>query len=172
MFVKNKKDDEVKSMYMSAPYPFVSMDNFKKFKEQFEIDLDAVIDIGDLNGKIILDAGCGTGEKACILAEYAKKVVGIDFSGESIKLAQKNSFILDRKNTLFFEDSLLDLKNIKDDELFDVILCSGVLHHLSDPYLGFRNIIKHLKPQGILILSLYHPLGLMEYNIKYKCYIY
>jgi SAM-dependent methyltransferase len=38
---------------------------------------------------------------------------------------------------------------------FDLVICSGVLHHLADPERGFRALLSSLKPRGVLRVALY-----------------
>ena len=47
--------------------------------------------LGNLKGKIVLDAGCGNGYLSRIMAKTAKKVVGADFTPQLIELAKKRS---------------------------------------------------------------------------------
>ena len=48
---------------------------------------------------------------------------------------------------------LLDVAGL--DEIFDIIECSGVLHHMDDPAKGLSALIKQLKPGGYIKLGLY-----------------
>ena len=41
-------------------------------------------------------------------------------------------------------------------ETFDVVICSGVLHHTSDPLTGFQSISKLVKKGGYIIIGLYN----------------
>lgn len=45
------------------------------------------------------------------------------------------------------------------EEEFDIILCSGVLHHMDNPSEGLRMLFKVLKNNGFLKLGLYSELG-------------
>jgi SAM-dependent methyltransferase len=42
---------------------------------------------------------------------------------------------------------------------FDLIVCTGVLHHLADPDAGLRALRSALKPDGAIYLMLYAPFG-------------
>ena len=42
---------------------------------------------------------------------------------------------------------------------FDLVLCMGVLHHLSNPSKGLQMLTKTLKDNGIIFLYLYGKLG-------------
>ena len=41
-------------------------------------------------------------------------------------------------------------------ETFDFVICNGVLHHTSDPLLGFQTLAKLLKPGGVILIGLYN----------------
>ena len=53
----------------------------------------------------------------------------------------------------YFQGDLLDMNKLN--KKFDFIDCSGVLHHLEDPILGWKSLIKHLHPGGVMRVSLY-----------------
>ncbi len=42
---------------------------------------------------------------------------------------------------------------------FDLVVCNGVLHHTSDPFLGFRTIGELVRPGGYILVGLYHRFG-------------
>jgi SAM-dependent methyltransferase len=42
---------------------------------------------------------------------------------------------------------------------FAVIECAGVLHHMTDPFVGWRSLIGCLGPDGRMLLGLYSSLG-------------
>ena len=45
------------------------------------------------------------------------------------------------------------------EESFHLVICQGVLHHTSDPYLGFKTIGKLVKKGGYIIIGLYNKYG-------------
>jgi SAM-dependent methyltransferase len=54
----------------------------------------------------------------------------------------------------------LPIENVADlDRQFDLILCTGVLHHLADPDVGLRALRSVLKPDGAMFLMVYAPYG-------------
>ena len=57
------------------------------------------------------------------------------------------------KNINFIEMDLLELDQLN--KRFDLIECSGVLHHLKNPEQGLSNLIDSLEPKGFLKLGLY-----------------
>lgn len=102
----------------------------------------------DFRGQSVLDCGCGGGQHTLFTAPYAKTVTAVDLNAlEAAKERTK-----DLRNVRFAEADLatMDLK-----EQFDIAYCIGVLHHTDDPRATLRNIVRHVKPGGRLILWVY-----------------
>ncbi len=49
---------------------------------------------------------------------------------------------------------------------FDIIISNGVLHHTHNAKLAFNRLAEHLKPNGIIIIGLYHKYGRIVQNIR------
>ncbi|MFC1851427.1 class I SAM-dependent methyltransferase [candidate division CSSED10-310 bacterium] len=114
--------------------------------------------------KTVLDAGCGTGQLACLLSIKDRKTLGIDFSEESLSKGQKIKEKLKLNNLTFRRADLLDLK--AGDERYDYIFCNGVLHHTNNPYLGFQNIIQFATSGTFIVIGLYNRYGRLRLRIK------
>lgn len=71
-----------------------------------------------------LDAGCGSGHFAAMLAERYDTVVGIDISGPMIEIARR------RRSGANIEYRVEDLMGFDDARGFDLVLSSCVLHHV------------------------------------------
>jgi SAM-dependent methyltransferase len=106
----------------------------------------------------ILVAGCGASQAARYAVRWPRaKVVGIDVSGSSLAATAK----LKREHGL----SNLELRHLpleRAAELggtFDHVVCTGVLHHLSDPDAGLVALRKVLTAGGALHLMVYAPYG-------------
>lgn len=114
------------------------------------------------NGFRALVAGGGTGDATIFLAEQLRatdaQVVHLDMSEASIALAKERARIRGLNNITWVHDSLLNLPRL-DLAPFDYINCSGVLHHLADPDLGFRALRAVLKPDGAIGLMVYATAG-------------
>ncbi len=97
-------------------------------------------------GKTVLDAGCGTGELAYLIAARgAKHVRGIDYSHEAIACA-RGAYT---KNNLSFEQG--EIMNTRG--RFDAVVCLGTLEHMDDPLGTLRCFKKILAPGGSMIVS-------------------
>lgn len=114
-------------------------------------------------GGRVLIAGDGTGDSSVQWAEslYGSdaEVVAIDLSSSSMEVAKKRwakRKISDRVQ--HYHMSLLDLPTSGFGE-FDVIECSGVLHHLEDPVAGLAALKSVLKDDGIMGIMVYAQYG-------------
>ena len=100
-------------------------------------------------GKKVLDYCCGLGQTSLELAQREAEVYGIDISDESVKTTEerlRNSGYGD--NSVF---QVMDAENMSfPDDMFDVIVCTGVLHHLDLKY-AFPELARVLKPDGKII---------------------
>jgi ubiquinone/menaquinone biosynthesis C-methylase UbiE len=103
----------------------------------------------------VLVAGCGTGRQPIQAAmTYARaSVLAVDLSLVSLAYAKRRAGDLGVDNIRFARADILGLGGIA--ERFEVIECSGVLHHMADPEMGLRALLRVLAPGGFLKLALY-----------------
>ena len=102
--------------------------------------------VGDLNGKIVLDFGCGTGWLTKILLEKGAKVYAFDISPEAVKLTIQEAKSINKEGMLTAQimpaESL-----IYPDNHFDLVVGIAILHHL-DVRMAAEEIHRVLKPGG------------------------
>jgi SAM-dependent methyltransferase len=91
-----------------------------------------------------LDAGCGSGRHAIVLAERFDQVVGIDISEPLINLARRS-----RENVQY---QVGDLMNFADLNGFDLVFSSTTLHHLPDLDAALEHLRELVKPGGRAVL--------------------
>jgi SAM-dependent methyltransferase len=103
-------------------------------------------------------AGCGTTQAAKVALRWPRAAVtGIDVSAASIAFAEG----LKRRHGL----NNLQLRRLPVERAaelwrsFDLVVCTGVLHHLPDPDAGLRALRAVIAPQGALQLMVYAPYG-------------
>ncbi|VHO03477.1 class I SAM-dependent methyltransferase [Candidatus Rhabdochlamydia sp. T3358] len=110
----------------------------------------------DLQGReIVLDAGCGNGALARRMEKKGSKVFGVDFSSTLIKQARKRSSDISyQEMDLTNEVQLLQLAK---NQSFDRIVCSMVLHDMSNIHPFFESLRLLMKPKGSFIFSIPHP---------------
>ena len=102
----------------------------------------------------VLIAGCGTGIDTVLATRYKNSnILGVDLSKASLAFAKRKTEELNFINIDFLHTDILQLKNL--DKKFDVIECTGALHHLKDPNAGIKILLDILEPHGFLKLGLF-----------------
>ncbi|WP_445154487.1 class I SAM-dependent methyltransferase [Arthrobacter sp. Hor0625] len=114
---------------------------------------------GDVAGRRILDAGCGSGPLTAALGAGGAVMTGFDSSPAMLELARRrlgaaaDLHLADLGKPLPFADGS-----------FDDVVASLVLHYLEDWSAPLAELRRVLKPGGRLILSVNHPtVSLLNY---------
>ena len=102
-----------------------------------------------LQGKLVLDVGCGMGRFAEVATRWGARVVGIDLS-TAVEVAARN---LAGRDFIGLQADLFQLPFAP--ESFDVIYSIGVLHHTPDCEKAFKVLPPYLKPGGTVAIWLY-----------------
>lgn len=140
----------------------INWDNMAQAYEDFTSDEDSYSNliewkniktiIPDLEDKVILDLGCGTGRFSFLFEEYnPKQIIGIDISEEMIKIGKD---IADKKGSKvhFIQNDIENLSEIETDSI-DFVFSSTVLHYIEDLSGVMKEINRVLVPGGTCILS-------------------
>ncbi|WP_433724896.1 class I SAM-dependent methyltransferase [Nocardia sp. CA-129566] len=120
----------------------------------------AIVDLaGEVAGRRILDAGCGSGPIFAALRDRGAIVTGFDSSAEMVELARR------RLGT----DAALQVADIGGplpfpDGAFDDVVASLVLHYLEDWTAPLAELRRVLEPGGRLIMSVNHPFVFKWFN--------
>ncbi len=103
----------------------------------------------------MLCAGCGTGLNAIEFAMAVKHmhVVAVDLSLLSLGHAKFRTGELGVTSVDYVQADILRLGAAAGG--FDLIECSGVLHHMADAFAGWRSLLSLLKPDGFMLVGLY-----------------
>ncbi|NET31960.1 MAG: class I SAM-dependent methyltransferase [Cyanothece sp. SIO1E1] len=162
--------EKIRQQYNFGPYPRIPLDKSPKndgnalyihsLTTPYYLRNQRVI---DTQGKLILDAGCGTGYKSLALAEAnpGAKIVGVDISEESVKLAEQRLQHHDFDNAEFYALPLEDLSELGLE--FDYINCDEVLYLLPDIAATLKVMKSVLKPNGIIRSNLHSSLQRFGY---------
>lgn len=103
----------------------------------------------------VLIAGCGTGLSTTEFARQARhaRILAVDLSLASLSYAKRMAQNLGLTNIEFAQADIMQLGAIG--RQFDFIDSSGVLHHLADPWAGWRILLSLLRPGGAMEVGLY-----------------
>lgn len=106
----------------------------------------------------VLVAGCGTWQAAKFaLCHPDARIVAIDISPTSLEHTEALKKKYDLTN---LETRQLPIESVNElDQRFDLIVSTGVLHHLADPDAGLRALRSVLGEEGAMYLMLYAPYG-------------
>ncbi len=111
--------------------------------------------VGEVRGRSILDAGCGTGYLACKLAQQDAIVTGIDISEKMIAIAKEKSAIKNLQID-FYVDDCSRLEKLCD-RCFDLIVANYVLMDVPDLKGALNAFNRVLKLSGNVVLVFSHP---------------
>jgi SAM-dependent methyltransferase len=103
-----------------------------------------------VKGKLLLDAGVGTGRHSEVLAQWGAEIVGVDLS-TSVDVAYGNLRRFESAVVLQANIGSLPFKPGS----FDIISSIGVLHHTPDTKEYTRKLVPLLKDGGMLTIWLY-----------------
>ena len=99
-------------------------------------------------------AGCGTNQAILTALRFRNgSVLGSDVSVRSLNLCQKNASTVGLSNLTLQQESINEAKY---ENVFDYIVCTGVIHHNADPKATLGRLAAALKPNGILELMVYN----------------
>ncbi len=142
----------VREQYEKNPYP-------RWVKAGPPVQPAVPVEAGATSAPEILIAGCGTGLSTIELARQAHdaRVLAIDLSLASLSYAKRMAQKLGVANVEFALADITELGAIS--RTFDFIDASGVLHHLADPWHGWRLLLRMLRPGGIMQVGLYSALA-------------
>ena len=113
--------------------------------------------LGDVSGLSVLDAGCGEGYLARILAGRGANIIGIDLAAHLIEIAQAK----DPEGKIAYQVADLSQPLPAYQDHFDLIVSHFVLNDVSD-YRGFVTTLSAVaKRGGRLICSLNNPYSLV-----------
>jgi len=121
------------------------------------------IDPKNMRGKLICDAGCGSGALSIEMANgIGMEVIAFDLA-LGIEQAYRHN---DSPYVHFIQGSVL-MPPVKEGAV-DYLYCAGVLVVIPDPVAGFKAVTKTLKPGGRCFTWWYHPISPAYYPTDWK----
>src|SRR5579859_6842961 len=155
----DERTDRVRAFYTEAPFPgyppraSLTWLRARAERSRFARLLDRAIP-GDAR---IVEVGCGTGQMSLYLAHADRRVVGADLTRASLILGAQAARRFGVTQVQFVETDL-NRPGLRRNA-FDVVYCSGVLHHTADPRGGFASIVDLARPGGLMVVGLYNAIA-------------
>lgn len=106
-----------------------------------------------LEGREVLELGCGTGKNTTFLAEKAKRVVAMDFSEGMIVRAHERIVM---SNVQFLRHDVRDVWPVPSRSV-DVVVGNLILEHVHDLAIVFFEAARVLRPGGHFFFCELHP---------------
>lgn len=125
---------------------------FKPLHEINPLRLNWILEhTGSLQGKKVLDVGCGGGILSESMAQQGAEVTGIDLAMRSLKIARLHS--LESGVSVEYHHSSAEEFAAKHPEQFDVITCMEMLEHVPNPASVVSACAQLVKPGGWVFFS-------------------
>lgn len=110
--------------------------------------------LGEVRGRRVLDAGCGTGYFTRMLAERGAHVIGVEPAEAMVAFARAKEAELGQGIT-YVQAELTLLPDLGGP--FDSVVCSMVLMAVPDWKPAMRACVECLRPGGLFVFALVHP---------------
>jgi tetratricopeptide (TPR) repeat protein/2-polyprenyl-3-methyl-5-hydroxy-6-metoxy-1,4-benzoquinol methylase len=156
---------EVRDQYEVNPYPrWVKLpmpDQILRFNDEFRRSMPFApfTPMPDDRAPEVLIAGCGTGSHSILVTKqyHGVRVLAIDLSLSSISYAVRKTQELGITSVKYAQADILRLDDLA--RSFDIVESIGVLHHLAEPFIGWRILLSRLRPGGFMHLGFYSELA-------------
>lgn len=125
---------------------------FRPLHQINPLRLDWINSVAPLQGKRVLDVGCGGGILADAMARKGAEVLGIDLATKSLRVAQLHALEAQTPNVSYREISAEALAQERPMG-FDVVTCMEMLEHVPDPASIVRACAQLVKPGGWVFFS-------------------
>jgi 2-polyprenyl-6-hydroxyphenyl methylase/3-demethylubiquinone-9 3-methyltransferase len=124
---------------------------FKPLHDINPLRLDYIDGLAGLNGKMVLDVGCGGGILSESMAQRGAQVTGIDLGEKALKVAQLHRL----ESGVSVEYRLVSVEALAAERpaSFDAVTCMEMLEHVPDPAAIIAACSTLLKPGGHVFLS-------------------
>lgn len=147
----NVDKNEIDHFNSQAPFWWDENGPFKTLHHINPTRLSYIESFTSLNGKKVIDVGCGGGVLTEALAKKSGDVTGIDLAQASLDVAKMHLF--ESELEINYQNSTVEDFANQFAESYDVVVCMEMLEHVPDPQSVVESCLKLLKPQGWLFLS-------------------
>lgn len=160
------RTEAVRALYSGSPFPgYRTGDSYPALRaragrSEFARLLDAAI----APDATVLEIGCGTGQMSLFLATGGRLVVGADLTRASLEVAAHAARRFGVARVRFVETDLR--RPGLRPGAFDVVYCSGVLHHTPDPAGSFRAVARLARPGGFVVVGVYNAYARLPHRVR------
>ena len=150
------RTEAVRRFYERAPFPgYPPRDSLHALRVRAERSAFArLLDRAIPGDARIVEMGCGTGQMSLYLARADRLVVGADLTRASLSLGSAAARRMRVARVLFVETDLR-CAGLRPGA-FDVVYCSGVVHHTPDPRAAFARLATLARPGGMIVVGVYN----------------
>ena len=124
---------------------------FKPLHDINPLRLNFIDEIAGLNGKTVIDVGCGGGILSESMARKGAQVTGIDMGEAPLKVAKLHQ--LESGTSVLYEHTDAEHFAQQHPQAFDVVTCMELLEHVPDPLSTIQACSKLVKPNGYVFFS-------------------
>ena len=162
----DSRTEVVREFYSAAPFPaYPPRETLVSLRERGRrSEFTRLLDEAIPPGARVLELGCGTGQLSLFLATADRLVIGADLARASLELAAEAARRFGVEGVLFVETDLR--RPGVQAGAFDVVVCTGVLHHTPDPRGSFRTVARLVKPDGYVVLGLYNAAARLPHRLR------
>ena len=152
MNIENLDQDEVNKFDELAAKWWDREGEFKPLHQINPLRVGFIKERSTLEGKKVLDVGCGGGILAQALGELGAEVTGIDASEKTIGVAKSHSELI-KSDVKFFQQTIEEFVSSNPEAKFDVITCLEMLEHVPSPGDIINSCSKILNDNGDIFFS-------------------
>ncbi|NVJ61284.1 MAG: bifunctional 2-polyprenyl-6-hydroxyphenol methylase/3-demethylubiquinol 3-O-methyltransferase UbiG [Gammaproteobacteria bacterium] len=148
----NVDADEIKKFEQLADRWWDKTSEFKPLHDINPLRVDFIVQqVSGVEGKRILDVGCGGGILADALSQLGAEVTGIDMGEAPLNVAKLHQ--LESGQSVEYKQITAEELAEQQPESFDIVTCLEMLEHVPDPSSIVRACHKLVKPSGDVFFS-------------------
>ena len=152
MNIKNLDHDEVNKFDELAAKWWDKDGEFRPLHQINPLRINFIEERSSVEGKKVLDVGCGGGILAEALNELGANVTGIDASENTIGVAKSHSRSIG-SDVIYIQNTIEEFISSHPNEKFDVITCLEMLEHVPSPNEIIKSCSNLLKDDGNIFFS-------------------
>ena len=162
----DRRTEAVRRFYEQAPFPgYPPHDSLQTLRARAERNTFVrLLDRAIAGDATIAEVGCGTGQMALSLARADRLVIAADLTRASIQTGAAAARRFGLRRVRFVETDLRQ-SGLRAGA-FDVVYCSGVIHHTPDPRASFASLASLARPGGMIVLGVYNAFARVPTRVR------